>query len=442
MNPKKRQIDRLFVVGTVILAAVWLSFALANYVLYRKLYHFTTVELGENLADYARTIAGAIPAEWIESLEAGLPELAENSPEQYLKNLVDHRRIYTIAVMDTDGNIIFSTDTTITLGEPNPFWAGDIGAIKTALMGIPAYGGLRQVGDKYLRVAFAPVIDPFGKVMGAVGVEAGADYFALLSNIRKGTLIFTGISAAAMAFLIAILFLGRREMAKLYFQLERAATLSGIGMMAATLAHEIKNPLAIIKSAAELIPQSDPDEVQMRVDFINEEVDRLAAIVESHLAAARNREFPRTPQPLSVLIDKVIPRYQEQLARRGVGLLVEVDDDPIVPYALSPMRQVLYNIIKNAEEAVSEGGIIRVKIGTKSSGGKNYGYIRISDNGRGIPPEHLDHIFEPFHTTRRGGTGLGLFVAKQIVDGHGGKINIESTPGKGTTVEILLPVGK
>jgi len=73
---------------------------------------------------------------------------------------------------------------------------------------------------------------------------------------------------------------------------------------------------------------------------------------------------------------------------------------------------------------------------------REYGYILITDNGRGIPPEQLDSVFEPFHTTRRGGTGLGLFVARQIVEGHGGKINIESTPGEGTTVEILLPTGK
>ena len=442
MTSQERKINRLFAIGAVLLLLVWAGFFLANRILYRKLYEFSTVELGETLANYAKTVAGAVPSDWVEALAVGIPELAEKDASQYLQSLVDGEKIYAVAILDTAGNVLFCTDTTVEAGKPNPFWAGDIKSIKAAAMGVPVYGGLRRVGQRYLREAFAPIHDPFGKVVGVIGIEAGASYFSLLATLRRGIWIFNIVSMASVAFLIVLLFFGRREMMRLYSQLRRAATLSGIGMMAATLAHEIKNPLAIIKSAAELIPQSDPDEVKMRVEFINEEVDRLAGIVESHLAVARNREFPKTTQPLTVLVDKVAPRYQEQLAKRGIGLIVEVDEDPQVPYALSPMRQVLYNILKNAEEAVSEGGIIRIKVGRKTAEGKEYGCIRITDNGRGIPPEQLESIFEPFHTTRRGGTGLGLFVARQIVEGHGGKINIESTPGEGTTVEILLPTGK
>ncbi|RKZ33329.1 hypothetical protein DRQ33_04435 [bacterium] len=439
MAKKNTGIHRLFLIGIIVLIVIWSGFNLINFLQYKKFYQFARQDLGENLALLSKSIASSIDYNWVELARIGMPELAEENPTELLNSLVDREEIYNISVLDTTGEIIYSTDSRLAVGIPNPYWASETKAIKTASLGIPTYGGLRKVEDRFLRVAFAPIYDPFGEVIGIMGLEAGANYFGLLATLHQGLWILGIVSTIAIIFIIVILWLGKRELEKLYSQLERAATLSGIGMMAATLAHEVKNPLAIIKSSAESIPDAPKNEVIELVDFINEEVERLAGIVESHLAVARGREFPKVPQKLSAVVEKVIPRYQKKLGKQGIGVIVEVESDPKVPYSFPSIRQVIYNIMENAASATQKGGIIRVKIGTENIKQNEYGYISISDTGTGIPTDKLEHIFEPFHTTKKQGTGLGLFIAKQIIEGHNGDILVESDESVGTTFKILIP---
>ena len=427
--------------GIVILVVVWAGFNGANIIQYRRFYIFARRDLGDNLALLSTSIAGSIPSDWVEALTLGMPDIAENDPSDYIYSMADGMRIHTIAVLDTSGKILFSSDENLNTGEFNPYWASDLGSISAAAFGVASYGGLRRVGERYLRVAFAPIIDPFDDVVGVVAVEAGADYFGLLSALRKGIWFAGLVSTVAIVFIALVLWFGKREIERLHERLERAATLSGIGMMAATLAHEVRNPLAIIRTSAESIPNADKKEIPELTKFINEEVDRLVGIVESHLAVARGREFPKTTQKLSRVIEKVIPRYEEQLRERGIGIIMETQSDPIVPYSFSSIRQVVYNILENAASATSPGNVIKVVIASDRIDGVEFGIIEVSDNGKGIPDEQLEHIFEPFHTTKKEGTGLGLFITKQIIDGHGGKILVESELGKGTKFIIALPKG-
>ena len=438
---KKTSLHRMFLWGMLILILIWAGFNGANFILYHKLYNFSQRDLGKNLALLAQTLAGNIPSDWVEALQLDMPELAEKNPTHYLMSLIDEEKVHTIAVLDTSGVILFATDKGLPVGETNPYWASEIGVIKAAALGVPAYGGLRRVGNLYLRVAFAPVFDPLGDISAIVAVEAGANYFGLLATLRKGVWLAGIISGIAIFFIVLVMFLGKRELERLQFHLEKAATLSGIGMMAATLAHEVRNPLAIIKGSAEAIPQTETKgEMDELVQFIDEEVDRLSGIVESHLAVARGREFPKAKQKLSAVVDKVVLRYRMQLKERGIGVIVDMENDPAVPYSFSAIRQVLYNLLENSASATSAGGVIKVILGNKRIDGADYGTIKISDTGRGIPKEQLAHIFEPFHTTKQKGTGLGLFITKQIVEGHGGKISVESEIDVGTIFTVALPM--
>jgi len=436
---KKTGLQRLFIIGIAVLILVWTGFIALNFLQYRQFYIFAQRDLGENLALLSQSVASSIPAEWVEAVELGMPELAESDPSDFLNSLVDDRRVFTIAILDTAGAVVYSTDPHLEEGSQNPYWASELGAIKTAILGIATYGGLRIVGDQYLRVAFAPIFDPMGDIAAIVGIEAGADYFGLLATLRKGLWWLGIVSAIVVLFIVGLLWFGKIELERLYSRLEQAATLSGIGMMAATLAHEIKNPLAIIKGSASAIPDSPEQETRELIQFIDEEVERLVGIVESHLAVARGREFPKYSQKISAVVDKIIPRYQEQLGQRGVGVIVEVSDDVIVPYSFSAIRQVLYNLMENASAATPQGGIIRIKIAQKKIDGMDFGIIMVSDTGKGIQKEQLNNLFEPFHTTKKEGTGLGLYITKKIIDGHNGSIIVESQPGKGTIFTVALP---
>ena len=430
---------RLMVIGMVILVVIWAGFNSANFLLYRQFYTFAQRDLGENLALLCRTVAGSVAPDWIEFLAMGMPELAESRPEEYLRALVDDKRIYAVAVLDTSFAVLFSTDKQLVLNEANPYWASEVGAMRAAALGVPAYGGLRRIGDRYLRVAFAPVMDPLGNAVAIVAIEAGADYFGMLSTLRNGLWFAGGASAVAIIFIAFVLWLGKRELERLQYHLENAATLSGIGMMAATLAHEVKNPLAIIRGSAESIKGAPENEIAELVGFINEEVDRLSGTVESHLAVARNKGFPKTIQKLSSVVDKVVLRYRQQLSQRGIGITIEVEDDPELPYAFSAIRQVLYNLLENSAAATTAGDVIRITLSANWLDGNKYGVIEVADTGKGIPQEQLNSLFEPFRTTKKEGTGLGLFITKRIVEGHGGRISVETEVDKGTTVKIYLP---
>ncbi len=434
-----KSLVRIFVVAVLVLAAAWITSTVSNVLQYRRFYAFAQNDLGENLSLLAQTVGNSISIDWIEAVQFGMPELAEVDESKMLYSLVREHKLYTVALMDTSGKLFFCTDKQIPLGEQNPYWAAERKAFEKAAFGIPSFGGLRRVGGIYLRTGFAPVYDNLGDVVAIVGIEAGAEYFGLLSSLRNGVWIYSVATGVSVMFMIVLLWFGKRRLDKLSFHLEDAATLSGIGLMAATMAHEIKNPLAIIKNSAEMISYSEPREISELVRFIDEEVDRLAAIVESHLSVAGNRDFPKTRQKLSSVIEKILPRYQEQLGQRGVGVIVEIDDDPIVPYSVSSIRQVLYNLMENAAAAVESGGIIRVSTKRENFAGAEYGTITVTDSGKGIDRDQMKELFKPFHTTKKEGTGLGLYISQKIIEGHGGKITVESEPSVFTRFKIWLP---
>ena len=221
--------------------------------------------------------------------------------------------------------------------------------------------------------------------------------------------------------------------------------------MAAGLAHEIRNPLAGIKGAAqylqEVAEEADPEEVQDFAGVITREVDRLGSVVTQFLDYAR---------PLSIRDDEMDPA---DLARRTVdlierqalpeGLVLEVqalEGLPALRADADKIHQVLLNLIQNAIQALDGPGRICVQIApagmTRSGaggGGRKAVEIRVIDDGPGIPPEVQSKLFITFFTTRISGTGLGLAISRRIVEAHGGELVVRSKAGQGSTFTIRLP---
>src|SRR5262250_3058376 len=231
------------------------------------------------------------------------------------------------------------------------------------------------------------------------------------------------------------------ERERLYARLSEAERLAATGELAAGVAHEIRNPLAAIVNATTLLGEEESltqEERASTLGAVRKEARRLNRILSEFLIFARPREPKRLAGDIREVIDHVITLIREDPSRvRQVELEVRVD--PAVPsfvFDVDQMTQVLLNIGLNGVEALDGPGRVGIDVGLRGSSVA----IAVSDTGRGMPPEERRRIFDPFYSRKPAGTGLGLTLARRIVTAHGGQIEVESTPGRGTCFTILLPI--
>jgi signal transduction histidine kinase len=239
----------------------------------------------------------------------------------------------------------------------------------------------------------------------------------------------------------------RQNVAKLdrtQAQLVQSEKLASIGEMAAAVAHGLRNPLASLRAAAQLV-RRHPDSPSSRehLDAIIEEVDRLDRRISHLLSFSRPAPYHPIPERLDRLVENLLPALAEPMRERGVTLEVDLPHDlPEVRVDPMQLEQALLELVSNALDAMPGGG--RLRLGAQATNGGPVGgeiVIEVADTGAGIPANVLPSVCEPFFTTRQEGTGLGLAIAKRYVEQNGGRLEIDSTPGSGTTVRVRLPAG-
>lgn len=220
----------------------------------------------------------------------------------------------------------------------------------------------------------------------------------------------------------------------------RQDRLAAIGRMAASIAHEIRNPLAAMRGSIQMLrSEMEADSAQTELmEIILRESDRLNRIITDFLSYARPRSLTQSPVDVGNLLHQtfsLLRHSPEILANQQI-----VEDLPSTPLVAdadeSQLKQVFWNLARNALQAMPEGGTLTAKL-EKNSG--NRMRISFSDTGRGMAPDQVEHLFEPFSSTT-GGTGLGLSIVYQIIRDHGGTINVRSLEGQGTTIGIELPM--
>jgi signal transduction histidine kinase len=220
-------------------------------------------------------------------------------------------------------------------------------------------------------------------------------------------------------------------------QLVQSEKLASIGEMSAAVAHGLRNPLASLRAAAQMVRHhpGSPSSGE-HLDAIIEEVDRLDRRISHLLSFSRPAPFHPLKESVPRLIEGLLPAFSEPLRERGVKLEVELPPDlPDVRVDPVQVEQALVEIVSNALDAMPDGGHLRVAAGLNGDGQVS---IEISDTGPGIPDSVLPSVCEPFFTTRAEGTGLGLAIAKRYVEQNGGGLEIASRPGA-TTVRVRLP---
>jgi len=263
--------------------------------------------------------------------------------------------------------------------------------------------------------------------------------------VALGGLFVLGLALAAVVYrdMIAPLRVQLIESREL---LERREKLASLGVLAAGVAHEVRNPLTAIKAALFIQQKKFPPDSQEYADakIIEREILRLEKIVNDFLFFARPTEPEKQPVWAAALLKEVEVLLGPSLARNEIHLTTE-DSAPIRVHAdAAQIKQVLINLVQNAADATGPKGCIQMRARQgrlRLEGGEaNVAILEVEDNGRGIPPEVQKRLFDPFFTTKDSGTGLGLSIAAGIVQKHGGTLQYQTQPGYGTTFGIVLPL--
>ncbi|WP_332633672.1 PAS domain S-box protein [Halalkalibacter flavus] len=221
---------------------------------------------------------------------------------------------------------------------------------------------------------------------------------------------------------------------KLLFESEK---LTAVGQLAASIAHEIRNPLTSIKGFLQLIKSTVKEVRSDFLDIMSDEITRIEMITSELLVLAKPQALDFKYEDLNRIIEDVVMLLSSQALINNVEVITDIEDLPNVKCIGSQLKQVFINLIKNSIEAMPNGG--EVVISAKLFSSKEI-LIQVVDQGSGIPNEFLSKIGTPFYTTKEKGTGLGLMTALKIIDSHSGKLEISSLQNKGTTIEIFLPI--
>jgi PAS domain S-box-containing protein len=233
-------------------------------------------------------------------------------------------------------------------------------------------------------------------------------------------------------------------------RLRRSDRLAAIGELAAGLAHEIKNPLTSLLTFSRHLTRrfEDPEFRQKFLTVVPRELERINTIVERLLELARPARLTFTPVRLPALLERVLELYGERLDAQGIRVMRDWPRDvPAVWADHEALYRAVVNLVANALDAMSRGGQLTLRLALTDvdplTGARTNArpvVIEVEDSGHGIPLGDLDRVFNPFFSTKDGGTGLGLALTQKIVEDHGGSIDVRSAPGEGAVFRIALPL--
>ncbi len=262
--------------------------------------------------------------------------------------------------------------------------------------------------------------------------------------IRRQALLQLGISGLAFVALVA-LSVSLVRMINRFLELKERegaeAQLKSLGMMAASLAHEIRNPLGAIKGLTQLAQEDLPSDhtIQLQLRTVVSEAERLEGLVADLLDFARAKEPQISQFELSELLSNLKSMLESRLQSSKVALHLP-PNMASMPLRSDPagLRQILLNVLINAIDATPEGGAVQLTA-TREDRDKSI-VIRVDDSGKGLGQNNPNELFQPFVTTKTRGTGLGLAISRQIAEKLGGSLNLENLPGGGARCSITLPI--
>ncbi len=354
--------------------------------------------------------------------------------QQILEDLRRQSELQTIQIISPAGDVIVAApETESSASVTNQLF-------KKAKSGFPQISEIESYASQKFMSAYMPIADINGFVSAVVVIEAKAEYFTVLDQFKTRIVLLTTVNLTAI--LLIAFFLSRmlKRSIKYQTELKERQHLAQIGEMAATVAHELRNPLAIIEASNDIIKKKYSRQDDETFSYISDEVKRLDILIDDFLKLTKTPVINIEKINLKSLLGKLSLFIND--TEMSV-LSIDAVDNIEIYSDKNLLEQIILNILRNAFQAIkkNKNKDKHVSIVIKAIKNANVNII-ITDNGCGISEENLKKIFSPFFTTKEQGTGLGLSVSKRLTELLGGTIDIHSQVDKGTKVTIQLPTEK
>jgi len=418
----------------LLLVVLLVASNLTCFLLYRSVRRELDRELGDRLVSIASTAAEAIGAEHLDRLEATRGALERIATANDLDNIV---------VVDPSARTLLDLRGETVRGLVHPLAELDPALEATLLSGLAQSTELVAVEGlpgQYLKTGYAAFESDSGRVMGAIVVEGGSTFFRALSTLERRLVWSAALGTAAVVVLGALFFRTLFSYVRLEDSLRRSAALLAIGQISALVAHEIKNPLAIIRSRAERVRAKieagkEPAEILEWFEAIPNEVDRLNQIVSNYLSLSSPDQLGQGECDVQAVVSDTEALLSPELSRRAISFVNQVGDSAKVPMGARSLKQILLNLVLNAAEALGEKGTVRVSLETHAKDVE----LAVEDDGPGMSDEVRRRALEPFFTTKPTGSGLGLTLVASLLAARGGRLEIQAAHPRGTRMKVLLP---
>ncbi len=429
--------------------------------------HWARTKQKEDSEDYARLLIENLNHQIF--LQFALPvalrygKIQLRNPDQFehldqvVRSTLHTFHVETVNIFDMDNTVSYSFDKEL-IGKTNLGGSAYRKAIQgkfntelvqagnfwKILIGFPSESKLVSFAPLRAEESMARLSGP---ILGVIEIvqdmsDDTAKIFRFQIQIIISCMVIMGILFVVLIFVVkkgeAIIQKRALEQIRLKEELSRAQRLSSLGEMVAGVSHEIRNPLGIIRNSAGLLKKKMEklDPKNMIPDIIVEESERLNNIITDFLNYARPREPNLSICKVEQIIDKNIAYLATQLSENGCKVDTQIDDNlPEIMADSEMLYQAFLNIFLNAMQAMPDGGKILVNILPVNGNVA----IQIEDDGIGIDTEIMEKIWDPFFTTKEKGTGLGLGIVKNLIEAHGGNMNIENRTERGARVTIQLP---
>ncbi|MBI2931808.1 MAG: hypothetical protein HYY16_09165 [Planctomycetes bacterium] len=399
-------------------------------------------------APFALSTAGAIASPWLQSFVDGVAwnlaylfalfpflvwsAFVVSARRREVRSELERNALNFVVVGIAIGTLTGMADLVVILGSPLPF-LGHIGSLACTII----------LAAAIFRHGLLESETPVRHALLLLAVAIGAVLFNmwLFRRVKPEggpTLLAIGV-VTVVGFVLY-----RQVLVRWYERSERRRRLALVGTMAAGVAHEIKNPLASIKGATQLVQRELEDKAvgdgaRDYLKLVVGEVDRLNGVIEDFLSFARPREPRFKDVSLNELVEGVLTL---QGAALPPGVEVRRELDPMLPSIQADpelLKQALLNVLKNAVDAVGDKGLVTVRTRSMPKTLSHYEVIEVEDSGPGISPDDLDRIFQPFYTTKTRGTGLGLAIAARVLEAHDGQIAVENVRPRGAKFSFHIP---
>jgi signal transduction histidine kinase len=429
----------MFWAGTVY-AAILVVVASGMLLLYQGSRQHLDETLGQRLLAVATTTAqlvdgDAVPG-WSFDPEPDLELLWLASRIEQIR--LDNE-LSEITLCDLDGHVLVSASGRLDRGDVNVFWEVDRASVALARKGLPAAGSLYQSGPLYQKSAHAPVLNRYAEIAGIVTVEGNADFLGSLAALRRGAVAIIAAVIAGLAVLGLLLWRSQRSLERARAGLMQQENLAAMGRMTAGIAHEIRNPLGIIRGSGQhlqrlLAEHGIEDEV---ADFIPEEIDRLDRILGDYLSFGSDRASRLDDLDLAALIRRTVKLMDAELSHTGVrAVLSESLPEAWIRGDRQRLQQILVNLLLNARDAMPAGGAVTLSLAEDDG----YWKLIVVDGGHGLGDADREKVFAPFWTSKEKGGGLGLTVSRRIAEQHGGTLTLSNRPdGRGCEARLTIP---